>query len=68
MEVSLRNAMRAYIASPALSVVQVTSPDQSSTTYRSMDELRRLWQWAASMATQERAQGRTLFLGMVPHE
>ncbi len=68
MEMSLRNALRAYIASPALSVVSVTAPDQSSTTYRSADELRRLLAWASSMAQQERQQGRSLFLGMVPHE
>lgn len=68
MELGLRNALRAYIDSPALAVVNVTMPDQSSTTYRSLDEIRRALSWAATMAQQERQAGRSLFLGMVPHE
>lgn len=68
MELGLRNAMRAYIDSPALAVVSVTAPDQSSTTYRSLDEIRRALSWVATMAQQEKQSGRCLFLGVVPHE
>jgi hypothetical protein len=67
-ELGLRNALRAYISSSALTTVSVTHPDQSSITYRSVDEIRRALQWVATMASQERQSGRRLFLGVVPSE
>jgi hypothetical protein len=62
----LRDQMLAAATSPQFAAVQVTHPDGSSVTYRTLDEMRRALGWAEQMAASESVKGRSLFLGVVP--